>query len=146
MPVMNSVHTPPSHYQYLIVWHSPLSFKVVLAKHTFSCFTFFWGITWHKYIEYLEHVYITYKTYQAKFPSSENWTIPLVRKGKTWRNAHHLISFPKCDLTLAFSYKATQIFNTPSVPSPAKRSQLQPKHLPSEHKTKTNTRILQQLC
>lgn len=138
------VHTPPLHYRYLIVWHSLLSFKVVLAEHTFSCSTFFEALL--DTSTYLEYVYIIYKTYQAKFPPSENWTIPLVGKGKTWRNARHLISFPKRDLTLAFNYKATQIFNTPSIPSPAKRSQLQPKHLPSEHKTKTNTRILQQFC
>lgn len=131
---------------YLIACHSPFPFRVVWAQHTFSCFTSFWDIASHKYIQYLEHVHITYKTYQAKFPSPESRTIPLVRKGKTWKNAQHPISCPKCDLIPIFNYKATQIFNTPSMATPAKRSHLQPKNLPNKHKTKTNTRVLQQFC
>lgn len=80
-----------------------------------------------------------------KIAPTEPQTTPIVQKGKTWRDARHLPSSLKGDLPPVFSPEAAHTLNTPPIPFPARRNQFQPEHLPTERKTKSNTKILGQL-
>lgn len=75
-------------------------------------------------MQYLERII---QEVANKTASTEPQTVPIVRKGKTRRNACYLTSFLKGDLTPVFSSEAAHILSTPFYSLPSKEKSISAK-------------------